>query len=622
MGQHLLRRRTLRIQVYFCVFVMLLVPFYAIAEENASASVDCSAETVNQANSIECDLDLSEHVGVSTIRYEFVKSGGNEIGASSSVLATGSFHTCGLLENGSAMCWGLDNYGQLGDGGDATNRNKPISFVALSEGETIKHIYAKHHQTCIILDDNTASCWGFNEDGQSGDDSTNTYKSPSAKVQFPEGKTVKSMGMGLKHNCAILKDDSLACWGLDPHGALGNGDSDTSDKYTPQIIATPTDRTIVKIEPGATHTCGLFDDGGVMCWGRDNVGQLGNGGASDTIHSPSSNVELPEGRAATDLSVGDHHSCAVLDNGSIACWGQNAFGQLGVNTTTNALTPVYPHLPTGSSAVEVTAGPYSTCAILENSSVYCWGHNNYGRLGIGVSGGVYQTPMFVEGAVEVVELSANYDHTCGLSENGSISCWGRNKYGGLGIGQGGDRNAPHQVDYNSGPFASIIGPAPPNTWESESGLRGRVIDAENDVWDVSMTAPESAELFTYDLHITLLKIGGIREEIIVEDVIEIIEKDTDGDGVVDSLDAFPTDSSETNDADGDGVGDNADFYPSDSTRSEESNAVLSTNTYIIGAVVLLVVLTALMLSRKKTYKDEDAPKPSRFRFPGGPKQKF
>jgi len=129
-------------------------------------------------------------------------------------------------------------------------------------------------------------------------------------------------------------------------------------------------------------------------------------------------------------------------------------------------------------------------------------------------------------------------------------------------------------------------------------------------------------LFTYDLHITLLKIGGIREEIIVEDVIEIIEKDTDGDGVVDSLDAFPTDSSETNDADGDGVGDNADFYPSDSTRSEESNAVLSTNTYIIGAVVLLVVLTALMLSRKKTYKDEDAPKPSRFRFPGGPKQKF
>tara|TARA_Y100000766_G_scaffold52454_1_gene42389 strand:- start:834 stop:1526 length:693 start_codon:yes stop_codon:yes gene_type:complete len=230
--------------------------------------------------------------------------------------------------------------------------------------------------------------------------------------------------------------------------------------------------------------------------------------------------------------------------------------------------------------------------------------------------------MFVEGAVEVVELSANYDHTCGLSENGSISCWGRNKYGGLGIGQGGDRNAPHQVDYNSGPFASIIGPAPPNTWESESGLRGRVIDAENDVWDVSMTAPESAELFTYDLHITLLKIGGIREEIIVEDVIEIIEKDTDGDGVVDSLDAFPTDSSETNDADGDGVGDNADFYPSDSTRSEESNAVLSTNTYIIGAVVLLVVLTALMLSRKKTYKDEDAPKPSRFRFPGGPKQKF
>ena len=102
------------------------------------------------------------------------------------------------------------------------------------------------------------------------------------------------MGMGLKHTCAILEDDTLTCWGLDSHGALGNGDSDTSDKYTPQTITTPSDRKVVKVEPGETHTCILLDDGGVMCWGRDNVGQLGNGDTSDTIHAPSSNVELPE----------------------------------------------------------------------------------------------------------------------------------------------------------------------------------------------------------------------------------------------------------------------------------------------------------------------------------------
>ena len=113
------------------------------------------------------------------------------------------------------------------------------------------------------------------------------------KVQFPDGKGVKSIGMGVKHTCAILEDDTLTCWGLDSYGALGNGNLDTSDKYTPQTITTPSDRKVMKVEPGATHTCILLDDGGVMCWGRDNLGQLGNGDTSDTIHTPSSNVELP-----------------------------------------------------------------------------------------------------------------------------------------------------------------------------------------------------------------------------------------------------------------------------------------------------------------------------------------
>ena len=161
-------------------------------------------------------------------------------------------------------------------------------------------------------------------------------------------------------------------------------------------------------------TCILLDDGGVMCWGRDNVGQLGNGDTGDTIHTPSSNVELPEGRAATDLSVGDHHSCALLDNGSVTCWGLNNYGQLGDNTTTNRLTPVYAHLPKGSPVVSVSVGPHSSCAILQNSSLYCWGHNNYGRLGIGVSGGVYSTPMYVEGATDIVALRLDYDHILSL----------------------------------------------------------------------------------------------------------------------------------------------------------------------------------------------------------------
>ena len=307
MAKTLSNGRLLRFQAGLCLLILLLLPMQTMAEQSVLPVLDCPDTTLNQAESLECSVDLSDYVGISTIRYEFVSADSITSQTYSSVLATGGSHSCAILENGSAMCWGLDNYGQLGDGGDATNLNKPTSFVSIDEGRTVSQIYARHSRTCIILSDSTASCWGFNEDGQSGDDSTNTYKSPSVKVQFPDGKLVKSMGMGLKHTCAILEDDTLTCWGLDAFGALGNGNSDTTDKYTPQTISTPADRKVVKVEPGATHTCILLDDGGVMCWGRDNVGQLGNGDTGDTIHTPSSNVELPEGRAATVLSVGDHH---------------------------------------------------------------------------------------------------------------------------------------------------------------------------------------------------------------------------------------------------------------------------------------------------------------------------
>ena len=616
---------SLRARACFCLAILLGVSMQVMAEESASLELNCPNSDVNQAESMECTIDLTDYVGTSTIRYEFVSAETPTSKTHSSVLATGNSHTCAILENGSAMCWGLDNYGQLGDGGDATNLIKPTSFVSIDGGQTVAQIYARQLRTCIVLDDNSASCWGFNEDGQAGDDSTNTYKSPSVKVEFPQGKGVKSIGMGLKHTCAILEDDTLTCWGLDSHGALGNGDSDTSDKYTPQTITTPSDRKVVKVEPGATHTCILLDDGGVMCWGRDNTGQLGNGDTSDTIHTPSSNVELPEGRAATDLSVGDHHSCALLDNGSVTCWGLNNFGQLGDNTTTNRLIPVYAHLPTGSQAVSVSVGPHSSCAILENSSVYCWGHNNYGRLGIGVTGGIYQLPMFVEGATDVVDLSLDYDHTCALSENGSISCWGRSKYGPLGIGPSGDINTPQLVDYNIAPFASMSGPAPQGDWEDESGLRGRLLTSENDVWNVEIEAPESAEMSMYDLQITLLKIGGIRETIVVENAIEIIERDSDGDGTVDSLDAFPNDATETTDSDGDGVGDNTDAYPNDGTRSEETLSFDTNTMYLVIAVIAItVLLTLTFLRREKHVKVEKSgeEKSNRWLFPGGPKKKF
>ena len=181
------------------------------------------------------------------------------------------------------------------------------------------------------------------------------------------------------------------------------------------------------------------------------------------------------------------------------------------------------------------------------------------------------------------------------------------------------------VDYNIAPFASTSGPAPQGDWEDESGLRGRVLTSENDVWKVEIEAPQSAEMSIYNLQITLLKIGGIRETIVVENAIEIIERDSDGDGTVDSLDAFPNDATETTDSDGDGVGDNADAYPNDGTRFEESLSFDANTMYlVIAAMAISVLLTLIFFRREKYVKVEksDEEKSNRWLFPRLPKKKF
>ena len=134
------RGRLLQLQAGICLLILLLVPMQAMAEESVLPVLDCSDQTLHQAESMECTIDLSDYVGTSTIRYEFVPVDSSTMDTHPSVLATGSAHSCAILENGSAMCWGLDNYGQLGDGGDATNRNKPTTFVSLEDGQTVTQI--------------------------------------------------------------------------------------------------------------------------------------------------------------------------------------------------------------------------------------------------------------------------------------------------------------------------------------------------------------------------------------------------------------------------------------------------------------------------------------------------
>jgi alpha-tubulin suppressor-like RCC1 family protein len=253
-------------------------------------------------------------------------------------VSAGGKHTCAILDDGSLKCWGDDHRGQLGDGGSNIAKDTPVS-VSLGTGRTAVAVSAGDEHTCAILDDGSLKCWGLDNEGQLGDGGSNTNKNTPVSVSLGTGRTAVAVSAGDAHTCAILDDGSLNCWGPDGYGQLGDGGSNTN-KNTPVSVSLGTGRTAVAVSAGFAHTCTILDDGSLKCWGLDNYGQLGDGGTNTNKNTPVS-VSLGTGRTAVAVSAHWHNTCAILDDGSLKCWGFDSHGQLGDGgSNTNKNTPV------------------------------------------------------------------------------------------------------------------------------------------------------------------------------------------------------------------------------------------------------------------------------------------
>jgi len=321
-----------------------------------------------------------------------------------SVTAYGD-HTCALLDDASVKCWGFNDYGQLGLGDTVTRGGWPGSMgdnlppVAFPPQRNARALSVGASHSCAILDNGDLSCWGRNGRGELGlGDTINRGDVPGQmgrnlpKVDLGAGRTAVSLSASMHRTCAILDNGTLKCWGDNVYGQLGLGD--TTDRYAPP--PTPIDlgqgRTAVAISAGTQTTCALLDNGSVKCWGWNIRGQLGLGHTTDSYAPPATAIDLGQGRTAIAVSAGWDHACAILDNGSLKCWGCNEFGQLGLGDTNNrgdnpgemgdALPAV--DLGAGRTAVAVSVGQNAhTCALLDNGSVKCWGWNAAGFLGLG-----------------------------------------------------------------------------------------------------------------------------------------------------------------------------------------------------------------------------------------------
>ena len=235
------------------------------------------------------------------------------------------------------------------------------------------------------------------------------------------------LSAGHHHTCAILDNGDLKCWGRDNSGQLGDGGSNT-DTNAPSSTAIDlgTGRTAVAISAGEVHTCAILDNGDLKCWGSDSHGQLGDGGPAWTSNNPtnlyapsSTAIDLGSGRTAVAVSVGAYHTCAILDNGDAKCWGRDYSGQLGdggINTDTNAPSSTAIDLGTGRTAVAVAGGTHHTCAILDNGDLKCWGYDYHGQLGDGGS-----TPGTDQASPVAVSGSNTWDSSTGSNSGGSSS---------------------------------------------------------------------------------------------------------------------------------------------------------------------------------------------------------
>jgi alpha-tubulin suppressor-like RCC1 family protein len=290
-------------------------------------------------------------------------------------------------------------------------------------------------------------CWGDGAAGQLGDAMQSQHSTPVSAVGIG---VVTSIGAGALHTCAAGPDEGLRCWGYNSDGQLGDGQDCGTVCATPVIVPGVESATL-SVDAGEGHTCAVFgdgSDGGAQCWGRNDLGQLGDGllcGNPCTTLQPVSG--LSSGIVA--VAVGGSFSCALTSVGGVKCWGQNNLGQLGDGQTCGAFSCSTPVDVSGLSSgiIAISAGLDHACAVTATATLKCWGENSNGQLGDGqVCGtGACTIPVDVAGLTSVQAVAAGGFHTCALHGTGGVSCWGRNLDGQLGDGTNMQRTSPVAV---------------------------------------------------------------------------------------------------------------------------------------------------------------------------------
>jgi len=355
-------------------------------------------------------------------------------GLSSGVRAIsgGAEHTCALTTAGAVLCWGDNSLGQLGDG-TITQRNVPVAVSGLGSGVVAIATGAWH--TCALTGTGAVMCLGINSHGQLGDGTTTEHLTPIAVSGLSSGVT--AIAAGDLQTCAVTAASAVQCWGINDVG-----DGTNSDRYTPTTVSGLASGGAA-IAIGSVHACALTAAGGVRCWGYNDFGMLGNGSSIAYSLIPVDVLPFTALDPAT-VATGEYHSCTLTHAGTVFCWGDNANGELGIGSALTQST-VPAAVPDSANLTALSLGAYHTCAVTTAGAVQCWGYNYYGQLGNG-STNDSASPTAVSGLSSgISSVAAGLYHTCAMTTGGAAQCWGYNYYGQLGNGNNTNSSTPVAV---------------------------------------------------------------------------------------------------------------------------------------------------------------------------------
>lgn len=442
--------------------IPLTVPNYSsgVTKVSVGGSTAC---LINTGGALYCwGLSTDGQMGTGSVTQSLTPTLVPALTSGVAQVSLGVRNGCALTSVGAVQCWGYNGVGELGNN-STTNSNTPVQVSGLTT--SVSSIDVGSSSACAVTGSFGAKCWGLNTNGQIGDGTTVTRLVPTDVTGLTSG--VDEVSVGAAHACVITTSYAIQCWGLDTSGQLADGI--VTQRTTAQLV------TNLVVGPGGVpsfnQTCALTDVGGLKCWGNNGKGQVGNGNTKNQT-TPTDVSGLTSG--VLQVSTGHNFTCAVVTNNTIKCWGDNSTGQLGTGNTTSSLTPITVGGLTGNTTA-VTAGDGFACALQANSngSVYCWGDNTYGQLGNGTTTSSL-SPVAVTGlGTGVVAISAGFGPTaCALLNTGGLKCWGYNGNGQLGNGTTTQSLIPTDVTGMTSGVASFdVGPSTVCAVNTSGGLK-------------------------------------------------------------------------------------------------------------------------------------------------------